>query len=323
MVSCQDYRFQTNQQLRAGDTLSRMALSHGVVGRAGHLAAALAAMTAAHARFRRLPGAMRVLAVELCHYADTLITCAAAAVPAVARDAAPAAEPVQPSQADVAGQVLETEPAIAAANGGVETQERSAAGGMSGEDGETRAAARVSGEQRDSAAGNAEQFSAANAAASESSPAAAVAAAPQQSVTAPKQASAAAPTVASLYGSVVAFVLEVLTDAQEGAKANETAAPLQLHLRCLQIAHWQGMVVAAAGGPAGAAQPLQRSESASLPPDGIRSLLAPDSSFARLRCDRLCNPRCHSNHAYQQVKCRASGRVDQQGTMCMLAIQKD
>lgn len=252
-------------------------------------------MVAAHTRFRRLPGAMRVLAVELCHYADTLITCAAAAVATdssaitIAASMRQSTDSPEVQEADLGmalatGRKSRTGPRFST-EGGNSASEGGKTMSVTGNDGRVEGGERTIANQTVSSRGDA-----AGSEGSKSSTAVSSAAPPQPqteavaipvAVTPEGAFSPHIPTVASLYGSIVAFVLDMLSDAELGAKPGETAAPLQLHLRCLSIVHWQ--MTAAVGATGRAAQSEGGAGVADLPAEGIMSLLAPESSFSRLR----------------------------------------
>ena len=207
-------------------------------------------MAAAHSRFRRLPGAMRVLAVELCHYVDILFSCAAAVPPAAAA--------VAPTAADARTAAGMADSGIASEKGGSELvaaarkqvvtadlehseqqlRVSSADLGAAAEQKKPpeslqpsvlvpaiqQAAQKPAGEDSDGHKGG-----------QESAPGSEEASSPR-----PEQSgSQASPAVGHLYEPLVTFVLELLSDADAGAKPAEIAAPLQLHLRALQIAQWQ------------------------------------------------------------------------------------
>ena len=218
---------------------------------AGCLGEVLASMVAAHSRFRQLPGAMRVLAVELCHYVDVLISCAASMSPPPASPAAGATTQVAVSQPASPGAGQGGSGDAAAAQ-----QEHTKAQGADGPEQESEQSepAMPATPKQDSAqstlqpgeAGFPQQHAAQSPADSGGD-----ACSGQKSLLSEERGEEATlsargkseppapPAVRDLYEPLVAFVLELLSDADAGAKPAEIAAPLQLHLRALQIAQWQ------------------------------------------------------------------------------------
>ena len=228
-------------------------------------------MVAAHARFRRLPGAMRVLAVELCHYLDILITCAAAKLPA-------APTPGDPAAADVPSLASP----VAAEHG---------AGNSSAEEQSTAAPT--------DPAQLAQQLAQTLRSTGDAVPARSDEAPEDDSLSEVKEQGIGVSTVqlpistmqpgplliGVLYGDIVTFVLELLSDADAGAKPAEIAAPLQLHLRFLQIAQWQSIESMPASEPGGAsaAKEPHLEQGLSLPTPAVRRFLRVDTPLNRLR----------------------------------------
>ncbi len=205
-------------------------------------------MAAAHSRFRRLPGAMRVLAVELCHYVDILISCAAAV--------SPAAAPATPYAAGADTVDATAAPNIQIAEDGADAaarQQHDAAGSKltkqepEHSDADLAATAEQDMSQdspqlrdlapadKDTAQQSAEEDSDIQEGGQQSAPSSEQPSSARQE----QSGSQAPPAVRDLYEPLVSFVLELLSDADAGAKPAEIAAPLQLHLRALQIAQWQ------------------------------------------------------------------------------------
>ena len=202
-------------------------------------------MAAAHSRFRRLPGAMRVLAVELCHYVDILISCAAAVSPAAA-PATPTAAALSTAEAS----------SIGVAEGGVDAaarqQDDAAESKLSEQELQNNDADLAATAEQDTfrdssqprqlaptdkhaAQQSADEYGDVQEGGQDPAPGG------EQALPARHEQSGlrAPPAVRDLYEPLVAFVLELLSDANAGAKPAEIAAPLQLHLRALQIAQWQ------------------------------------------------------------------------------------
>ena len=216
---------------------------------------------AAHARFRRLPGAMRVLAVELCHYLDILITCAAAQPPRTVSPAG-AADGDLPSQAS-----------SAAAEHGT---------GADGADEEQRPSQVDDPEPPEQQSAHGSPHAADTLRPSDQ------AVPPGDSSrhegTAASSAVQSAPTlVRALYGGIVTFVLELLSDADVGAKPAEIAAPLQLHLRFLQIAQFQSAKAAPQPGPVAADIKTVPEQGLDLPAGAVQRLLRVGTPLTRLR----------------------------------------
>ena len=214
---------------------------------------------------------MRVLGLELCHYTDELITCTATAAP---QAAAALSQPPHPTtaHAPVASSMQGRQYSLQsdAASVGPPAQKGSDGQNCAGESGTNtevgvtfivnalvdtpiRVSLTIRSKQSGTEAGQSEQ-----------------------------PPNAVAHSVARSYSSIVEFVLELLSDAAEGAKVAETAVPLQLHLRCLQIIHWQAVSDPLAT-PAGAQRATGDCVSSVLA-DGVQKLLASEGSFARLRC---------------------------------------
>ena len=206
-------------------------------------------MAAAHSRFRRLPGAMRVLAVELCHYVDILISCAAAVPPAAAPATPTAVATARPA---VAGVFSSTEPAEGGSRLGAAANQEVDATELELIEPQGSGAEVIDSVQQDSPEDSpqpsdlapADQHAAQKSAAEDSvaqgsgqdqAPRGDQASSARQEHPRPQ----APPAVRDLYEPLVEFVLELLSDADAGAKPAEIAAPLQLHLRALQIAQWQ------------------------------------------------------------------------------------
>ena len=245
-------------------------------------------MAAAHSRFRRLPGAMRVLAVELCHYVDILISCAAAV--------SPAAAPAMPALAPASTAATPAAPVSQIAVGGVGAaarQQHDAAGSSLFERDPQNSDADLAGtgeqdiKQQDSpqpsdeapADQHAVQKSAEEGSDTQQGEQASSARQTQSGSQAP-------PAVRDLYQPLVAFVLELLSDADAGAKPAEIAAPLQLHLRALQIAQWQssnGTMSERSARAEGASATVSRG-SLDLAAHAVHRLLRFGTPLSTLRC---------------------------------------
>ena len=235
---------------------------------AGCLCDILSSMVAAHARFRRLPGAMRVLAVELCHYLDILVTCAAAKPPSAPSPADTAAGAV-PAQASITAPDLGTRTAAAdllpnsQSNDAVQPGPQAAQGPAHDADFVQLTDQEVPSDGTVSSEG--------------------VGVSTEQS---------APPLVMALYEAVVMFVLEFLSDADAGAKPAEIAAPLQLHVRFLQIAQWQSAESASQHGPAAAAAEPWPEQGLDLPAAAVQRLLSTGTPLTRLRFVGIPCTRC-------------------------------